>query len=124
MKNNEIFEMLRQEGKLSKVTLYPATVNESDPYEHTTSTTFLNPITIQGLVTEIGFGGLKWKYWGDLTQGSVQLLCERKYESILKTAYKIKIGDFYYGVYQDADSTYKIQKREDYLIVILQKKVV
>ncbi len=117
----DIFRILRQEGKLSKVLVYSAKDIEDDPYEHTSTKTFLNPIAIDALVQQISQEALRWKYIGQLPQDSVQIICELKHENTIKTADKIKIGEDYYKCYKDSNG-FKILKRNDYLIIVLERK--
>ena len=116
----DIFELLKQEGRLTKVLVYPAQEVENDPNEHTKDENLLNPFAIKALVQQISYESLKWKYYGNIPQDSVQILCELKYENLLKLANKIQIGENYYKCFKD-DSGFRILKRNDYLICVLEK---
>jgi len=120
-KRINIFKLLEQENRLSKVLVYPAQEVENDPTERTRDENLLNPITIKALIQQISFESLKWKYYGQIPQDSIQIICELKYENLLKLANKIQIGDNYYKCFKD-DNGFKILKRNDYLICILEKK--
>lgn len=117
-----IFQILKNEGKLTKALLYPATSRENDPYEHTTVESFLNPIAIDVLFQQISFEALKWKFFGQIPQNSIQIICELKHENLLKLADKIKIGDQIYKCYKDDSRGFLILKRFDYLVAILETK--
>ncbi len=118
----DLLKILNDEKKMTKVSVYPAEVSIDDPYEKNTNKTFMNPITIKAYVTQLSFESLKWKYPGQVPGGSVQIICYNKYETLLKTAYKIKIGDKYYKCLQDDDKGFLIMKRDNYLVVILGLK--
>ena len=119
----DIFRILRQEGKLSKVLVYSAKDTVDDPYEKTTTKTFLNPVAIDALVRDLTPESLVWRYFGQIPMGSKEIICEKKYIDTLKTADKIKIGTDYYSVRKDDSKGWKIQTRQDYIIVVAELKI-
>jgi len=119
----DIFSLLKNEGKLSKVLVYSAKDTEDDPYEHTSTKTFLNPIAIDALVRDITPESLVWKYFGQIPMGSKEIICEKRHIDTLKTADKIKIGTDYYSVRKDDSKGWKIQTRQDYIIVVAELKI-
>ena len=121
-KRVDVLKILEDEGKLTKVLVYPATEVTNDPYEKTKTDSFLNPLTIKAYVTQLSFESLKWKYPGQVPSGSVQIICYNKYETLLKTAYKIKIGDNFYKCIKDDSKGFLIMRRDDHLVVILGLK--
>jgi hypothetical protein len=118
----DLLKILRDEGKLSKVILYPAIETFDDPYEKTKTDSFLNPLPVKGYVTQLSFESLKWKYPGLTPSGSVQVITYSKYEKIFQTADKIKIGDNYYKTLKDDSKGYMIMRRDDYIVVIMGLK--
>jgi hypothetical protein len=52
-KRINIFELLQNEGKLTKIFIYSSVKVEDDPYEHTKIETFLNPLAINALVQQM-----------------------------------------------------------------------
>jgi len=121
-KRIEIFRLLKQEEKLTKVLIYCAKETVDDPYEKTTTKSFLNPITIDALVRDITPESLVWRYFGQILMGSKELICEKKHLNTLKSADKIKIGDNYYKVRKDDSKGWAIQERQDYIIVVTELK--
>ena len=119
----DLFGLLRNEGKLSKVLVYSAKDTEDDPYEHTSTKTFLNPIAIDALVRDITPESLVYKYFGQIPMGSKEIICEKRHIDTLKTADKIKIGTDYYSVRKDDSKGWKIQTRQDYIIVVAELKI-
>jgi len=118
-----LFGLLKNEGKLSKVLVYSAKDTVDDPYEKTTTKTFLNPIAIDALVRDITPESLVWKYFGQIPMGSKEIICEKRHIDTLKTADKIKIGTDYYSVRKDDSKGWKIQTRQDYIIVVAELKI-
>lgn len=121
-KRLNIFDILKLEGKLIKVLIYSARETEDDPYEHTKSLSFLNPITIKASVRNISTEALAWKYYGNIPIGSKELICEKKYKNSLLIADKIQIGSDFFKCYKDDQKGFGIIEKEDYLIVILELK--
>lgn len=121
-KRIDIFQLLRNEKKLSKILVYVSREIENDPYEHTKTLSFLNPATIEALVTPISFEALRWKYWAQMPLQSVQILCEPKYENLLKLSDKIVINNIEYKCYKDDNKGFAILRRDDHIVAVLEIK--
>lgn len=122
-KRVNLFGLLKQEGQLQKILIYCAKETVDDPYEKTTTKTFLNPTAIDALVRDLSPESLVWKYYGQIPMGSKEIICEKRYLNTLKSADKIKIGDDYYSVRKDSSKGWAIQTRQDYLIVVTELKI-
>jgi len=122
-KRVDIFNLLKNEGKLTKVLVYSAMDTINDPFEKTTTKSYLNPISLDALIKEVTPDSLVWKYFGQIPMGSKQIICEKKYINLLKTADKIKISDNYYKVRKDNSKGWAIQEREDYIIIVAELKI-
>ena len=118
---NNLFDILKSRGQLKNIFVYPGITTETDPTEHTTVDTLLDPIIIKAGISEIGTGSLKYKYFGELKAGSKQIICEKKYLNLLKICRKLTIDDEEYSIYQDADKGFTIRENEDYLVCILAR---
>ena len=117
-----IFQILRTENKLETAWLYNAIEVKDDPYEKTSTKGFLNPIPIEVYVIDISFEALRWKYPGQMSSGSKQIICEKRWENALKIADRIKIGDNYFKCYKDDSKGFAMLHRESYLVVVLELK--
>ena len=118
-KEISLFQILREEGQLEKLLVYPAQTRISDPTEGTTTKTFLNPLPIYGYVTQESYESLKWKYTGQVPSKSIKVLVELKDESLFRNAHKIKYRDEYYHCMKDDSQNFMVLRRKDYLIVSL-----
>ncbi|MFA7247952.1 MAG: hypothetical protein WC169_12390 [Dehalococcoidia bacterium] len=118
----DLQDIFLNEGLLKKAKLYLAQEVETDPTEHTTTKTFLNPITIKAVILSISFSGLKYKYFGTLPSGSKQMICDIKYKNLILKSDKIEIDDETFGIYSDGDGNFQYIERNDYLLVILKIK--
>lgn len=122
-KRMDIFGILKNEGRLTTLLVYPAVEVKVDPYEKNTTKSFLNPVSVKALVNSLSFESLKWKYFGQMPMGSRQVICEKKWYNLFKIADKIKIGEEYYKTYKDDSKGFAIIEREDYIAIILEKKL-
>jgi hypothetical protein len=121
-KKIDFFNLLKNEGKLETLYVYPSVKTETDPYEHTKEKLFLNPLPIKALIRQVSWESLKWKYPGLIPNGSIEVIAEKKYETLFQTADKIKYGDNYYKCWKDDSQNFMIMKRSDYIVVILGLK--
>lgn len=116
----DIFQIFKNEGQLKKISCYPSYKILDDPYEKTKTETFLNPIPIKGIVTPVSAEALRWKYFGQIPVGSVKIIVEKKYESIIRNSGKIKIDNNNYKVYFTDEQGFALNVYNDYLVVICQ----
>jgi len=119
----DIFNLLKNEGQLSTLYVYPSTQVENDPYEHTKTDVFMNPLPIKGLIRQVSFEALHWKYYGQIPVGSIEVIAEKKYLTLFRTANKIKYGNDYYSTWKDDSQGFAILERPDYVVVVLAKKI-
>lgn len=97
--------------------------DDFDPYEKNFTKTYLNPVTIYGIVTEISPSTLVWKSYGLSEFGSVQVVCDAKYESWFRNCSKVVINEKTFNVFKEGTGNAIIQKRPYGMIrVALQKK--
>jgi len=122
MNNFNLFDIFKNQGELSTLLVYQSVERETDPLEHTRTKDFLNPTSIKAIVTQIGFSALKWKYWGQVPSGSIQIICDRKYYNLLTIADKIVYDENTYCTYKDDEKSFMILKRTDYIVAILERK--
>jgi len=122
-KRIDIFNLLKNEGQLVTLHVYAAKETVDDPYEKTRTQTFLNPLPIKGLIRQVSFEALHWKYYGQIPVGSIEVIAEKKYLTLFKTADKIKYKDDYFKTWKNDAQGFAILERPDYVVVILAKKV-
>jgi len=122
-KRVDIFNLLKNEGKLSTLHVYQAREAIEDPYEKNTSKVFMNPLPIKALIQQIGFSSLHWKYQGQIPVGSIQVIVEKKNKTLMLTADKIIYNKQTYKVYKDDSQTFQYIERADYCVFILGLKI-
>ena len=98
--------------------------DDYDSYEKNYIYSNLNPITINGYVSEISAEALVWKQYGLKEIGAKEVICEERYINYFRLANKIEIDGDEYEVFKDGvGGRVMIQKRPYHTYrVILQKK--
>jgi hypothetical protein len=121
-KRVDIFDLLKQEGKLETIFAYPAITTLIDPYEKNESKNFLAPFPVKALVRQVSPESVYWKYYGQIPLKSIEVIVEKKDVSLIKSAEKIKYNDEYYKVMKDDSKGFTILERPDYAVIILRSK--
>ena len=122
-KRVDIFNLLKNEGRLETLYVYSAKETQVDPYEKNREKAYLNPLPIKGLIRQVSYEALHWKYYGQIPVGSIEVIAEKKYLTLFKTADKIKYKDNYFKCYKDNAQGFAILERPDYVVCVLAKKV-
>lgn len=122
-KRIDLFNLFKNEGKLETLLVYSAQEVILDPYERNSEKKFNNPLPIKGLIRQVSYEALHWKYYGQIPVGSIEIIAEKKYLTLFRTADKIKYGDKYFKCYKNDSKGFAILERPDYVVVILEKKV-
>jgi hypothetical protein len=118
----DLFGLLKQEGKLTKILVYPAITKEIDPISHEKEKVFLNPITIDAYVRDVSPEALVWRYYGVIPIGSKEFICEKRWEETIKSASRITINDEEYKTLWNDSKGFSILERENYLVIVVAKK--
>jgi hypothetical protein len=121
-KRIDLFSILKQEGKLETLLVYGAKETQVDPFEKNRTPTLMNPLPVKASISAINFSALKWKYYGQLPTGSIQIIVEKHYKTLLTTADKIKYKENSYKCFRDDAQGFLILERESYLVAILALK--
>ena len=122
MRYFNLFEVFKNEGLLATLQAYSAIEHSADPYEDNKTIQYLNPLPIKAIVIQVGFSALKWKFFGQLPTGTIQIICEPKNYSLLINADKIVYKENNYYVYKDDSKRFMILSRPDYLVAVLEQK--
>jgi len=109
------------------IRIYPATevANDKDPFEGNSTVSYLNPIPIKAIVTDLTATQVGYKMPGILTDKAKELIIKKKYETLLTSSYKIEIdGDttYYEGWKQNGKCQFRIEG--NYLRVYIYAKQV
>jgi len=89
-------ELFREKSKTIRI--YLGREVETDPYEHTTEVTMLNPLPIKAIVTDLTASSAQWKMVGIIVDKAKEIIIEKKYRSLIEKSYKIEVdGDLFQG---------------------------
>ena len=120
----DLFNLFKNEGKLELLQVFAAKVTQDDPYEKNPEKVYMNPLPIKGLIRQVSFEALHWRYYGNIPVGSIEVIAEKKYLTLFRTADKIKYKEDFFKCYKDESKGFAILERDNYVVVILAKKVI
>ncbi len=121
-KRVDIFTLLKNEGKLTKVLFYVANTTIADPYEKNKTLNYMQSVPVDALVRDVSIEALAWKYYGNMPMGSKQIIVESKYLNLVKSSRRISIDGNYYQTYFDDSKGFAIIHRLDYIIIVAELK--
>lgn len=109
--------------KQQNINIFFSKETVKDPYTKDVTHTVLNSIPIKAIVDDVDMIKLQYIMPGRVYKRVKQIIIKKKYESMLKLSYKIKIGnDYYEGFKIDGNIQYKIE--DNYLRCYVTLKVV
>lgn len=121
-----INNLLKNREFTTKIQIYFSTKSagdDFDSYEKNYTYTNQNPITIKGIVTQLRASELVWKGYGLKEQGSVAIICEKRYKNYFLKANKIEIDGNEYQVFKEGTGSRSIISDRPFQLirVILQR---
>lgn len=124
-RNKEISNLLKNPNFSTKIYVYMSTKvadSDFDPYEKNYTYTNLNPRVIRGYCRDLTGEQSFYKAYGIQVSGIKEILCEDKYETMLKNCNKIEIDGEAYQVFKDSGGRISITKRPHRLIRVTIKR--
>lgn len=91
-------QLFREESE--KLLVYLATETILDPDEKNVSLSYLNPLPIDSVITDLSAARAAYKMVGILTEKAKQIIVEKKHRPLLEMSYKLKVlgeTDYYEG---------------------------
>jgi len=85
---NEFFEDASQ-----TIRVYLATETLTDPYEKTKEITYLNPLPIKAIVTDLIASQAQWKMPGIKLEKAKEIIIRKRYRNLIESSYKIEIDN-------------------------------
>jgi len=92
---DELFRELSQ-----RIKIYLSVISISDPFEKNESLSELPSLPISAIVSDLGFGKVKWQMDGISTSDAKELYIEKKNKTLLEQCYKIQIDGIDYEGYK------------------------
>jgi len=105
------------------ILIYPATITTADPYKENKTVSYLNPIAIRAIVTDLIMSQIVWKLPGIKTTKAKEVLIEARNNSLLEQSYKIEIdSETYYAWKDNAGDNIQKRKEGNYYRILVYKK--
>ena len=98
--------LFREQAKTIRV--YMAKETETDPFEHTKSQSYLNPIPVKAIVSTVAPKKLSWKFYGLKVVEAKELIIEQKYLNLIRMSYKIEIDGTDFHSYKAKTANFTI----------------
>jgi len=119
--------LLRDRNLTKKVLVYFAERSYEDgydPYENLPTYTNGNPLTFRAYVSQLSPTSLVWKGYGLKEEGSVELVCDKRFRNWLENANKIEIDGDEYQVFKEGSGRRSIITTVAFNLIkaILQRK--
>ena len=80
-------ELFNQES--THIKIYLALEVEADPLEKNVTLTYLQPVPIKAIVTDLTATQIRWKSYGAISEDGKEILCKKKYRTLLENSQKI-----------------------------------
>ncbi len=101
-------KLFKEQSQSIKIYLAKETVN--DPYEKNVSLSYLNPLPIKAIITDLVASQSQWKMPGIVTDKIKEIIIKKKYRSLIEKSQKIEIKS---ELYEGWKLNGKMQIRED-----------
>lgn len=103
--------------------IFPAKVSIKDPIKKDKYITYLNPIPIKAIVTDLIMSQIIYKLPGSEAKKAKELLIEERNNSLIEISYKIEIdSETYYAWKDNAGENIQKRKEGDYYRILVYKK--
>ena len=83
-----------------RILIYLAVPSQEDPFEKNESLSELPSLPIDAIVSDLGFGKVKWQMDGISTDDAKEIIIEKKNKTLLEQSYKIEIDGILYNGYK------------------------
>ena len=113
---DELFKEMSQ-----KILIYLAVPSISDPYEKNETLSELPSLPINAIVSDLGFGKVKWQMDGVSTDDAKELIIEKKNKTLMEQCYKIEIDSVLYEGYKVLGRM-QIKTEGDYCRIYIYRK--
>ena len=91
-------ELFREQAQ--RIKIYLSKEIQIDPHEKNTEITYLPPLAISAVVSDLSFSKIQWTLIGITTNSAKEVLVEKKNKSLLEQSSKIEIENTSYEGYR------------------------
>jgi len=118
---DEFKELIKEIGQTLLV--YLGVERSADPFEQNVTTTFISPIPIQAIVTDLTPTQVQWKMVGVTTNKAKEVIVPKSKRNLIEQSSKIVIdGDDYLG-WRDSAGKMVIREIGDYIRIYCYSKI-
>lgn len=114
----ELFREMSQ-----RIQIYLSVPSQEDPFEKNETLSELPSLPISAIVSDLGFGKIKWQMDGVSTDDAKELIIEKKNKNLLEQSYKIEIEGIYYDGYK-INGKMQIKTEGEYCRIYIYRKEV
>lgn len=118
--SDELGELIKEIGIIVKIFL--GIERSQDPESKDVSVTNINPIPIKAIVTQVAPEKLLWKFYGVQVSEAQEIICDKKYLSLIRQSQQIEINGIKFNAYRDNTGSLFIQDLGDYIRVNVVRK--
>jgi hypothetical protein len=112
--------LFKQRGQ--KILVYVSVQQETDPYEHTSTSVFLNPVPVDAIVSDLMPSQIMWKMPGLGTSQAKELFIPKDKKDVILVSAKIEIdGEIYLGWKGEAGRQLQIKDLGDLIQLYVYK---
>ena len=112
-------DLFREQSQ--RILIYLAVPSIDDPYEKNETLSELPSLPIDAIVSDLGFGKVKWQMDGISTDDAKELIVEKKNKTLMEQCYKIEIDGIIYEGYKILGRM-QIKTEGDYCRVYIYRK--
>jgi len=91
-------ELFKEQSQ--KILIYLSIPSISDPFEKNETLSELPSLPLDAIVSDLGFGKVKWSMDGISTNDAKEIIIEKKNKNLLEQCYKIEIDGIDYDGYK------------------------
>jgi len=112
-------DLFREQSQ--RILIYLAVPSIDDPYEKNETLSELPSLPIDAIVSDLGFGKVKWNMDGISTDDAKELIIEKKNKTLMEQCYKIEIDSVLYEGYKVLGRM-QIKTEGDYCRIYIYRK--
>ena len=106
-----------------RIKLYFGIDTEEDLYEKNTSTSMLNPIAIDAIVSDLSFSKVTWNMPGIVTESAKEIYIEKKNKNLVEQSQKIEVEGVMYEGWRISGKM-QMKTEGDYIRIFIYRKQV
>jgi len=103
------------------IKIYLATETQLDPFEKNVSRSYLNPLPIKAIITDLVASQINWKMPGIIADKAKEIIIKKKYRNLIERSQKIEVNDELYEGWR-LNGKMQIREEGNYLRIYIYMK--